>query len=256
VATEEGADLPRFAGVSLPEPDYAGDDGSPDPRLADVLSSYEAGGCSRRDVVAALLTARLMTPLVSVLDEAEESSAGLRQEKSSHLASVSLVDGGGRRALLAFTSVAAMAAWDPGARGIPAPATRAAAAALDEAADALLIDLAGPVRLVLDGAALEALAVGRMAPPPWDDPDVAAAVLAAAGQVGGLSRVRLCAPEDLGDPASPDLVLLLDLVPGSDAVEVSEQVAHLVVRDPVVAASCPRGVGVGIGVRHTGGPVP
>ena len=258
MATEESADLPRFAGVSLPEPDYAGDDGSPDPRLADVLSAYEAGRCSRRDVVAALLAARVMTPLVSVLDEAEESSSasGLRQEKSSHLTSVSLVGADGRRGLLAFTSVAAMAAWDPDARAIPAPAIRAAAAALDEGADALLLDLAGPVRVVLDGAALEALAGGRVPPSPWDDSEVAAAVLAAVGQVPGVNRVRLCAPDDVADPASPDLVLLLDLAAGCDAVEVSEEVARRAVRDPLVADRCRRGVGVGIAVGPAGTPAP
>jgi hypothetical protein len=181
-----------------------------------------------------------------VLDEAEQTPDGLRQEKSSHMASVSLVGADGRRALLAFTSVAAMAAWDRGARGIPAPATRAAAAALEEGADALLLDLAGPARLVLEGAALHALALGLVPPPPWDDPDVAAAVLRAAGQVTGLGRVRLEAPERPDDPGSPDLVLLLELTPGSDPAAVAEQVARTVVGDPVVAGSCPRGVAVGV----------
>jgi hypothetical protein len=255
VATEESADLPRFAGVSVPEPEYAGDDGSPDPRLADVLSFYAAGSCSRRDVVVALLSARVMTPVMSVLDEAEESSGGLLQEKSSYMASVSMVGADGRRALLAFTSVAAMAAWDPAARGIPAPATRAAAAALDGGADALLIDLDGPVRLVLDGAALESLADGRVPPQPWDDPAVAAAVLTAAGQVPGLGRVRLAAPEDPADPQSPDLVLLVEptreafaasAATAATAETLAEQLARCVVINPVIAELCPRGVAVGM----------
>ena len=246
MTTEDDPDPRRFAGVSVPEPDYAGDDGTADPQVSDAMAAYDDGRCARRDVVVALLTARLMTPLVAVLDEVEESPDGLRREKSSHMASVSLVGADGRRALLAFTSVAAMTVWDPAARGIPAPATRVAAAALEEGADALLLDLAGPARLVLEGAALQALALGEVPAAPWNDPDVAAAVLAAAGQVAGLGRVRLVAPERPDDPGSPDLVLLLELTPGADPDAVAEQVARTVVGDPVVADSCPRGVGVGV----------
>ena len=104
-----------------------------------------------------------MTPLVAVLDEAEESPDGLRQDKSSHMASVSLVAADGRRGLLAFSSVQSMAAWDPAARGIPALGATVAAGALDEGADAVLLDLAGPVRVALDGALLRALGHRRAA---------------------------------------------------------------------------------------------
>ena len=89
----------RFEGVSVPEPDYANDDGSIDPQLERVLKAYDDGSASLRDVVAVLAHARLMTPLVAVLDEAESSPDGLRQEKSSHLASVSLVPSGRTHAM-------------------------------------------------------------------------------------------------------------------------------------------------------------
>ncbi len=246
MTTHECADPRRFAGVSVPEPEFAGDDGRADPRLSEVVTSYDEGRCSRRDLVSALLTSRLMTPLMAVLDEAEESAGGLRQEKSSHLASVSLVGADGRRALLAFTSVAAMASWDPSARGIPAPAIRVAAGAVAEGASAVLLDHAGPVRLVVGGTALEALGAGRVPAHPWEDPDVAAAVLAAAGRIDGLARVGLAPPDDPADPAAPDLVLVVELAQGADPDTVAEQVALLVLAAPVVAEACRRGVVVAL----------
>ena len=62
----------------------------------------------------------------------------------------------GRLALLAFTGLEQMQRWDPDARPVPVPARTAALAALQDGAEALLIDLAGPVRyLVPIGSAQE-----------------------------------------------------------------------------------------------------
>jgi hypothetical protein len=244
--TDSPADPRRFAGVPVPEPEFAGDDGSADPRLGRALARYLDGAASRRDVITMLLGARLMTPLVAVLDEAEHGPGGLLQEKSSHLASVSLVAQDGRRALLAFSSVGTMSAWDPAARGIPASAVRVAAAALEQGADAVLVDLAGPVRLAVEGSSLRALADGRHPPAPWDDPDVAAAVHAVAVEVPGLARVRLVAPDDLGAATAPDLCLRVQVEAGADPDAVARQLARLVVGAPHIAAECPRGVAVAV----------
>ena len=61
-----------------------------------------------------------------------------------------------RLALLAFTGLDALQRWDPEARPVPVPARTAALAALQDGAEALLIDAAGPVRyLVPIGSAPE-----------------------------------------------------------------------------------------------------
>jgi hypothetical protein len=236
----------RFAGVAVPEPEFAGDDGTLQPALGDVLAAYDEGTASVRDVAVVLATSRLMTPLVAVLDEVEESPEGLRQEKSSHMASVSLVAADGRRGLLAFSSVQAMAAWDPAARGIPALGAKVAAGALEEGADAVLLDLAGPVRVAIDGALLRALGTSSPLPLPWADPTVHAAVVDALAGVEGLAGVLLEAPEP-GEEGAPDLVVLVTPAPGSDPEAVARAVAERLVAHAVVAAHCPRGVGVGLG---------
>jgi hypothetical protein len=92
---------------------------------------------------------------VSVLDEVDDVTGG---DKSSHMASVSLIQADGRRGLLAFTGVETMRLWDPAARPVPVASYDVAAAATEEGADGVLVDIAGPVRFAIDGELLVELA--------------------------------------------------------------------------------------------------
>lgn len=149
------SDHPQGAGRRLEVPTaFAGDDGSPDPRLRAAIDAWSSGAATVEDVHAALRAARLLVPVVAVLDEATPEGG----EKSSHMATVSLVQPDGRRGLLAFTSLAALGAWDPAARPVPATATAVAAAAVAEGAQGVLVDIAGPIAFAIDGPALSALA--------------------------------------------------------------------------------------------------
>jgi hypothetical protein len=242
--THEQAE-PRFTGVTMPAPEFAGDDGTVQGPLAEVLAAYDDGRASVRDVAQVLATARLMTPVVAVLDESEESPGGLRQEKSSHMASVSLVAADGRRGLLAFSSVQSMAAWDPAARGVPALGAKVAEGAVEEHADAVLLDIGGPVRVAVEGAVLRALAAGDPLPLPYADPSVHAAVVDALAGIEGLAGLVLEAPHQGEEPAG-DLVVLVSPAPGTDADDLARAVAERLVGHPTVAAACPRGVAVGI----------
>ena len=124
------------------------DTGAADAALADALSAYGADPASEPDVLAALPGARLLVPVVAVLGEVEVGPDGLRRDKTSDMAAVLMQGADGRTALLAFTSVDAMRRWDPEARPVPVSAATAAQAALQDGAEALLIDVAGPVRYV------------------------------------------------------------------------------------------------------------
>jgi hypothetical protein len=224
----------RFGGLSVPDPAFAADDGSADPVLAAALAAYADSALDAAGLVAALAGKRLMVPLVAVLDEVEEVD-GLRTEKSSHMASVTLVAADGRRGLLAFTSVATMAAWDPAARGIPARAETVAAAALEEGASAVLLDVAGPLP--------SALARGLLADVCAADPAtvrdlVGRSVPALPGLVGHEVQV-----EEAGS-----VTVLLDLAPGAgpSATDVAQAVAEAVSADPAAAAVLRGGLAIGL----------
>ena len=82
----------------------------------------------------------------------------------------------GRRAIIAFTSLDALRKWRPDARPVPAGTDQVCQAAAAEAAHAVVVDVAGPVPLAIEGARLAALAAGTPVPLPAADPDVRSAV--------------------------------------------------------------------------------
>jgi hypothetical protein len=88
-----------------------------------------------------------------------------------------LIGNDGRKAIIAFTGGETLRRWKADARPVPVPAPRVWAAAISEA-DAVVIDVAGPVPMVVEGARLHALANGAPPPLPHEDPDIHAAVAA------------------------------------------------------------------------------
>jgi hypothetical protein len=146
---------------SLPAPGFAGDDGAADAALAQTLAVY-ATDRAPAPVLAALCRARLLLPVVALLGEADVGEGGLVRDKSADVAAVLMQGRDGRRALLGFTSLEALRAWDPKARPVPVSARDAARAALSEGAAALLVDVGGPVPFVVESANLQEIAAGHV----------------------------------------------------------------------------------------------
>lgn len=147
---------------SIPDPGFAGDDGTADPALAATLSAYASGKGEYVDVLAALQRGRLLVPVVAVVGhgggEMETDVDGPAHDQTTDMAAVLLTRSDGRRGLLAFTSVAALTSWNPEARPVPVATATAAQAALQEQAQALVVDVAGPVRFSVEGEDLRGLA--------------------------------------------------------------------------------------------------
>jgi hypothetical protein len=218
------------------KPRFPDDDGSADPRAAAALAAFAAGGGSEHAVLTALAGSRLLIPLVAVLaDEATAAPAdgaategpaaapagpavpvgpAVRAgpaagggEKSSDMALPKLVGRDGRPAIPAFTCVDSLNRWRPGARPVPAEAAAVWRTAADETS-AVVIDVAGPVPLAIEGARLAALARGDDVPLPQHDPDVRDAVAAAVAEQAPGASFRL-----LAGGANGDLVIELELPP-------------------------------------------
>ena len=144
----------------IPDPGFAGDDGAAQPELARALAAWDRDPAAYPDALAALQHARLLVPVVAVLGEVEHDEAGLAHDKTSDMATVLMQGADGRLALLAFSGTAALSAWNSAARPVPVTAALAARAAIQDGAAALVVDLAGPVRLVVEGEDLRGLAEG------------------------------------------------------------------------------------------------
>ena len=144
----------------IPDPGFAGDDGAAPAGLASALAAWSAGRASYAEALAVLAQARLLVPVVAVLGEVEYDEAGLAHDKTSDMATVLLQGADGRLALLAFTGTEALRAWNPDGRPVPVATVLAAQSALQDGAAALVVDVAGPVRFVVQGDDLERLAGG------------------------------------------------------------------------------------------------
>lgn len=174
---------------TIPQPEFPDDDGIAPAELAAALRAY-AGGHGEHAVLAALSGSRLFVPVVAVLTE-DETVDGLRREKESEMALPTLVGDDGRRGVLAFTSAETLARWQADARPVAVRAAQACQAALDEAADAVVIDVAGPVPYAIEGPRLRVLAEGGTITAPHEDPDVLAAVQEAAGDLPGITGIQV-----------------------------------------------------------------
>jgi hypothetical protein len=191
----------------IPDPEHAGDDGAPDAALTSALAALAAGTGTGGDLLVALSTARLLVPVVAVLEEAETGQDGLRRDKQSAMSSVTVQRPDGTRSLIAFTSVDALRSWRSDARPIAASARRVAQATLAEGAAALVVDPAGPVSFAVTGAELRALALASdPTAAPHEDASVAAAVSAiCAGEPAVLSAFL-----EAAEPSGLRLLLVVD----------------------------------------------
>ncbi len=138
---------------AIPAPGFAGDSGAADPAVLAALREYAAGGLTPQ-VIQALLSARLLVPVVAVAGVTPGSDSG------SEMAAVMLQGADGRRAQLAFSSVSTMRSWDPTARPVPLPAWQVARAALEQGAEALMVD-PSQSRVVLGADVLRHAAAGH-----------------------------------------------------------------------------------------------
>jgi SseB protein N-terminal domain len=149
-----------FAGARIPDSAFAGDDGSVAPGVAAALVAYDGGEATYAETLAVLQRARLLVPVVAVAGEVDIDEHGLAHDKASDMATVLLTGQDGRLALLAFTGLGPLQAWDPEARPVPLGTALAARSAAQDGAEALVIDIAGPTTFVIEGDDLPAVAAG------------------------------------------------------------------------------------------------
>jgi len=178
--------------------------------VAAALAAYARGTGSEHDALQAVAGARLLVPVVAVLTEVTQAGT----EKDSEMALPTLIGGDGRKALIAFTGTETLSRWRADARPVPVPARLVWEAALSEAADAVVIDVAGPVPLAVEGARLRALERNQPPPLPHEDPDIHAEVAAVT------DRFTLKPAEQ-----DTDLLVILETADAARARDMAEQIA-------------------------------
>ncbi len=142
---------------------FPGDDGLATPGTRRALADAAQAGTSNHYLraIVELCTARLLVPVVATATRLGTTVGGLSSDKEAEMSVVLLQAADGRRAMLAFTGLDALQAWNPQARPVPVTIDLAAKTTRAEGVAALLVDFAGPHPLVVDGEVLDQLALGH-----------------------------------------------------------------------------------------------
>jgi hypothetical protein len=145
--------------LGQPSSAFIGDHGEADPAVRQAIAgSDEDLPSSYLRAVAVLCGSRLLMPVVA---SGDDSSDGPDPDRRAELAAVSIEAADGRRALLAFTGIDALVAWEPRARPVPATLDDLAATVVETGASALLLDSAGPVPFIIGDDLIAELSAGR-----------------------------------------------------------------------------------------------
>lgn len=143
------------------------DDGAPDAHLAAALQAWAGrpDAAERAEVLASLGTARVFLALAARPTGTEVSeTTGLVQERTAEMSLLSVVAADGARALPVFSDGHAVQRWRAEARPVPVPGRLACLTALDDGAEAVLLD--PPTSgFVVAAAEVGALAAGRVPVP-------------------------------------------------------------------------------------------
>ncbi|MGB5951749.1 MAG: SseB family protein [Ornithinimicrobium sp.] len=186
------------------------DDGLVDRRLQAAMGQPH----EEEALVAAVHAARILVPIVAVAGKGA----------SSDMASVTASAPDGTRALLAFSSVAALTSWDMTARPVPVTAQRAALAAVQEGCDVIVLDVGSSDTVTLRSSMVWALAMDRAWQPAHTDAGVQSAMQAACAAQPAVVGHRLSA-----GPGGA-LVVTLAMLPGLQASVVQAAVHSLAER--------------------------
>lgn len=190
------------------------DDGSAPPELIFALDRFHAREAGEEGVIDAIRQCRLLIPLITALGESTVNARGYTVDKTQELSIITVAGPDGRTVLPAFSSTAAMTAWNALARPVPADAVRVALAAAQEETDLVVIDPTSPNEFVIRRPALWAIAQSLPWTPSYASQVVADAFGASIATELSVLSVQLRAGDPLGRLAGPELIVQLELVDG------------------------------------------
>jgi len=228
-ASADSAGVP-WQGRSFEANPHAGDDGSADPALLAALTAFHEGAGDAAAVVAAYRGARLLIPLVAEAGDVGVAPSGLAVDKTQELSIVTVAAPDGRRVLPVFTSVGALAAWDPTARPVPADGVRTALSAAADDTDLIVVDPASATEFVLRRPAVWAIGQGQRWEPAHLNPEVFAGLQESIGGELGVLDLSVENGDPSGRLRGPELVVRLHLVDGLEKTELDAILQRLAAR--------------------------
>jgi len=209
---------------------HAGDDGSADPALLAALRRFRSGEGSQVEVIDALRPARVLIPLIAEKGEEGVAASGLAVDKTQELSIVTVAAPDGRRVQPIFSSVQAMAKWDPAARPIPVEAVRAALAASADDTDLMVLDPTSDTEFIVRRPAVWAIAQGIAWEPSFLSPEVFAGLQASVASELAVIDLAVLPGDPDARLRGPELVVVLELIDGLEREALDAVLARLAQR--------------------------
>lgn len=198
---------------------HAGDAGETPSDVAEHLTAWRTGTGSFTDLVAAFGGSRFLIPLVTHAGDDFDVDSPVMEDKIQELSVITVAGPNGEKVIPAFTSVAAMSAWNSDARPIPIETQRVALAAASEQTDRIVVN-PGTDSIVLRRPVVWSIAQGNPYNAPWESIDFVAEARSLLAGIDNLVDVGV----EPGDPNAtgdgPDVTLFLGLIDGLDPDQV------------------------------------
>ena len=208
-----------WEGRAFQDNPHAGDTGETPTDVAECVTAWRAGTGSFTDVVATLAVNRFLIPLVTHAGDDFDTDNPVMEDKVQELSVVTVAGPNGEKVIPAFTSVAAMKAWNPDARPIPIDAQRVALAAASEQTDRIVVN-PGTDSIVLRRPVVWSIAQGNPYIAPWESTEFVSDTRDLLGDIANLNEIGVAPGDPNATGEGPDVTLFLGLVDGLDADQV------------------------------------
>lgn len=189
-----------------------------------VMKDFREGLNSVLEVVDVIRSMRLLVPLVANLGESEVLESGLKVDKSAELSIVTVKSPDGQDALVAFSSVEAMAKWNKSARPVPSDAIRVTLAAAAQGATRVVIDPGSETEFVLRRPLIAKIAQEKNWQPVELDQRVSDAIQLSIKDEGQVLDFQLFSADPTFRLLGPELEVRLNLEKGMEPSSVRDLV--------------------------------
>ncbi|MCY7413153.1 MAG: SseB family protein [Salinibacterium sp.] len=216
-----------WAGRQFQSNPSADDDGSAPPELIAAIDGFRAGSLTEVDVVDAVRRARFLIPLLAQPAGSAATNSSIAEDKGQEFSIVLVSAPDGRRVLPVFSSVHAMARWNPAARPFPASGPRVALAAASEQTDIVVIDPGSSTEFAIRRPALWAIAKEHPWAPSFRDRLVLEEFLRLSAGDDTVIALQLAPADPDARLTAPELLVQLTLRPGLDREALDALLARL-----------------------------
>ncbi len=216
-----------WEGRSFEQNSFANDDGNAPQPLVDAIAKFRAGEYGPEAVVEEIRVSRLLVPLLANLGESETGAHGLKTDKSAELSIVTVKSPDDQDSLVVFSSVAAMAKWNPSSRPVPTDAIRVCLAAASQMSTRVVLDPGSDTEFVIRRPAIARIAQSLPWLPPEKNQDVITVVQSSVAGESGVLGVELSSADPLSKLLGAELEVTIRLQSGQEPSGVRELIDRI-----------------------------